>query len=156
MLVDRVSRWLGERLSWLFLIAVALTAYEVVLRYVFNAPTVWVHDLVIAITAVGFVFGGAYALQRNDHIRITSLYERAPRGARRVLDILSLLLTTVYLALLTYAATRQAARSIELRETSGHAWDVEIPMVLKTVLAMGAALMAVQAVVLLLRALRRP
>ena len=46
--VDRLSLWLGRTLAWVFLIAVALTAWEVVMRYVFNSPTIWVHDLVIA------------------------------------------------------------------------------------------------------------
>ena len=45
--VDRISLGLGKALSLLFLVAVALTVYEVVMRYAFNAPTIWVHDVVI-------------------------------------------------------------------------------------------------------------
>lgn len=153
--VDRLSRWLGETLSWLFYVAVALTAFEVVMRYVMNAPTVWVHDLVIAISAIAFVVGGAYALERSEHIRISSLYDRLPERPRRWLDRIGLILITAYLALLTYAAVPPALVSIELRETSGRAWDVPIPPVLKTILALGAALMTVQAALHLVRALRR-
>jgi TRAP-type mannitol/chloroaromatic compound transport system permease small subunit len=153
--VDRLSRWLGETLSWLFYVAVALTAFEVFMRYVMNAPTVWVHDLVIAITAVAFIAGGAYALERSEHIRISSLYDRLPAGMRGWLDRISLVLIVAYLALLTYAAVRPALTSIELRETSGRAWDVPVPPVLKAALALGAALMTVQAVLHLVRAFRR-
>src|SRR5215207_7846087 len=152
--VDRLSRRLGETLSWLFYVAVALTAFEVVMRYAVNSPTVWVHDLVIAITAVAFVVGGAYALERSEHIRISSVYDRLPGNARSWLDRFSAVLIVVYLASLTYAATRTALVSIELRETSGRAWDVPIPPILKTVLALGAALMTVQAALHLVRALR--
>jgi TRAP-type mannitol/chloroaromatic compound transport system permease small subunit len=153
--VDRLSRRLGETLSWLFYLAVALTAFEVVMRYVVNSPTVWVHDLVIAITAVAFVVGGAYALERSEHIRISSLYDRLPAGWRLWLDRVSLALITIYLALLTYSAARPALVSIALRETSGRAWDVPVPPILKTVLALGAALMTVQAALHLVRAFRR-
>ncbi len=153
--VDRLSRWLGETLSWLFYAAVAFTAFEVFMRYVMNAPTIWVHDLVIAITAIAFVAGGAYALERGEHIRISSLYDRLPASARLWLDRIGLALTTLFLALLTYAATRPALVSISLGETSGRAWDVPVPPVLKTVLALGAALMTVQAALQLVRAFRR-
>ena len=53
--VDRLSLWLGRTLAWVFLIAVALTAWEVLMRYVFNSPTIWVHDLVIALSALAFI-----------------------------------------------------------------------------------------------------
>ena len=65
------------------------------------------------------------------------------------------MLIVAYLALLTYAAVRPALTSIELRETSGRAWDVPVPPVLKTALALGAALMTVQAVLHLVWVFRR-
>jgi TRAP-type mannitol/chloroaromatic compound transport system permease small subunit len=43
-----------------------------------------------------------------------------------------------------YGALRFAIPSVELLETSGRAWDVPIPAFLKSVLALGAALMLVQ------------
>jgi len=152
--VDRLSIWLGEKLSVVFLAAVIVTAFEVVMRYVFNSPTIYVHDLAIALSAVGFIFGGAYALQRREHIRISVIYDLLPGPARRVCDVLTLLVTTFFVAVLAYAATKMAIRSIKLMETSGRAWDVPIPAFLKTMLAIGAALMLAQALVQLWAALR--
>jgi len=152
--VDRLSIWLGEKLSVVFLAAVIVTAFEVVMRYVFNSPTIYVHDLAIALSAVGFIFGGAYALQRREHIRISVIYDLLPGPARRVCDVLTLLVTTFFVAVLAYAATKMAIRSIKLMETSGRAWDVPIPAFLKTMLAIGAGLMLAQALVQLWAALR--
>ena len=45
---------------------------------VFDAPTIWVHDATIMLGAICFLFGGAYALQRRDHIRITFIYDALP------------------------------------------------------------------------------
>ena len=53
--VDYTIRALGEKASFVFLLAVALTFYEVVLRYFFNAPTTWVHEISIALTATAFI-----------------------------------------------------------------------------------------------------
>jgi TRAP-type mannitol/chloroaromatic compound transport system permease small subunit len=146
-LIGQICRRVGESLSWLFLVAVLLTAFEVVMRYGVNAPTIWVHDLVIALTAICFIFGGAYSLQRREHIRISSLYQAMPKGYRRAVDRVIAVLTVVYLAFLGYAATRQAIPSLELMETSGRAWDVPIPPVIKTLFAVGVLLMLLEALV---------
>jgi TRAP-type C4-dicarboxylate transport system permease small subunit len=142
--VDRLSRTIGDALSILFLVAVVLTCYEVVMRYAFDAPTIWVHDVVIALSAVGFVIGGAVASQRRNHIQMASFTHRVPLRWRRGLDLVGHGLAAVYLALFLYGALRFAVPSVRLMETSGRAWDVPIPAFLKSVLALGAALMLVQ------------
>ncbi len=143
-IVDRLSRSTGNALSLLFLVAVLLTCYEVVMRYAFNAPTIWVHDVVIAVSAVCFVFGGAVASERRNHIQMASFTDRIPPGWRRQLDLVCHGLAAVYLAMFLYGALRFAIPSVQLLETSGRAWDVPIPAFLKSVLALGVALMLVQ------------
>ncbi|MGE0717304.1 MAG: TRAP transporter small permease subunit [Alphaproteobacteria bacterium] len=152
--IGRFATALNLKLSWFYAIAVAVTAYEVVMRYGLNSPTIWVHDTAIALCAIAFVYGGAYAMVKNQHINITSLYDNLPRGWKRCADTFNWLCTFVFLAALTYAATIQASRSVALMETSGRAWDVPIPALLKTLLAVGALLMAALALDRLIRAVR--
>jgi TRAP-type mannitol/chloroaromatic compound transport system permease small subunit len=142
--LDRFAVALGNLLSWLFAFSVIITAYEVVMRYVFNSPTIWVHDLTVAVSAVCFIFGGAYATARREHIRITTLHERIPARLCFWVDVGADLAITLFLVALAWAAGGQAWRSILLGETSGHAWDVQVPPFVKTALALGAALMALQ------------
>ncbi|MCC7273807.1 MAG: TRAP transporter small permease subunit [Alphaproteobacteria bacterium] len=153
--IGRLATVLNLRLSWVYAVAVLVTAYEVVMRYGLNSPTIWVHDIAIAVCAVAFVFGGAYAMVTDQHIRITSVYDNLPSRMKRIVDVFNALCTLGFLAGLTYAATIQASRSVALMETSGHAWDVPIPAALKTLLAVGVFLMAVLALDRLLRALFR-
>ncbi len=143
-LVDRVSLGLGRALSWLFLVAVALTVLEVVMRYGFNAPTIWVHDMVIVLSAVCFIFGGPLASQQRSHIQMASYFDNAPPRVRAALDQLCHLLGALFLAMFLYGALKIAVPSVELMETSGRAWDVPIPAFLKAALVVGAALMLVQ------------
>lgn len=143
--VDRLSLWLGDHLSCLFLVVVGITAYEVVMRYGFNAATVWVAQSAIFLSAVGFIFGGAYALQKDRHIAITAVYDAVDAPVRRLFDLLRRLLAVVYLAFLLFATTRQAIPAITTMETSGQAWDVPIPALQKAALALGVAVMLAQA-----------
>ena len=108
--VDRLSRALGDRLAWLFLISTALTCYEVMMDSVFDAPTIWVHDATIMLGAICFLFGGAYALQRRDHIRITFIYDALPRRAQRVCDLISLVTGLIYLLGVGWFAGAQVGR----------------------------------------------
>ena len=124
--------------------AVVLTAYEVLMRYVFGAPTIWVHDVVTVLCATAFVFGGALASQQRNHIQMASYADKLPSKYRVWVDQFCHLLTTAYLAMFIYGALVLAVPSVKMMETSGRAWDVPIPAFLKTMLAVGAILMLLQ------------
>ena len=143
--VDRLSRFLGDHLSYLFLVTVGITAYEVVMRYVFNAATVWVMQVAIFLSAICFIFGGAYAMEQGRHIEITSVYDAVRPSVRRVLDMIRRIVTVIYLGFLLYATVKQAIPALTRMESSGQAWDVPIPAWQKTALAVGVAVMMAQA-----------
>jgi TRAP-type mannitol/chloroaromatic compound transport system permease small subunit len=152
--VDRVSRTVGDKLSWLFLVSVVLTCYEVLMGWVLRAPTIWVHDTTIMMSATCFLLGGAYALQRGHHIRITFVYDLMPPPAQRVCDLIGLLLALVYLLALSWFSGMQAFNSIRIVEMSGRAWNFPMPMVIRTALFLGAALLALQAAAELIKLFR--
>lgn len=154
-LVDTVARVVGEKTSFVFLLAVALTFYEVVLRYFFNAPTTWVHEVSIFLTAAAFIIGGSYTLQRRDHIRISLVFDSAPPRVRHWLSVVNSIVTVYFLVALAYGASIQAGKSIEVMERTGTASDLPLPVTLKTLLAGGVVLMVLQAVVQLVRVIRR-
>ncbi len=153
--IDRMSLGLGEKLSYVFLISVIITCYEVVMRYVFNAPTTWVHDGATALSATGFLMAGCYCLQARRHIAITVIYDTVPQKVRNVLELINALLILVFLGLLTWAAMKVAMPAVAWQawdcrvqfcglETSAHAWDVPIPAYLKSVLFLASVAMLVQ------------
>lgn len=153
--VDRAVARIGSGLSWLFLVAAALTCVEVLMDWVFRAPTIWVHDTTIMLTSTCFLFGGAYALQRHDHIRITVVYDLLPARVQRFLDGVALALGLAYLLAIGWYAGIQALSSIRIVEMSGRAWDFPMPMVIRTAFFLGTALFALQAAVLLGRLVLR-
>jgi TRAP-type mannitol/chloroaromatic compound transport system permease small subunit len=155
-LVDRTSRAVGGTLSWLFLLSVLFTCYEVLMGSAFRAPTIWVHDLTTMMSAACFLLGGAYALQRGDHIRITFVYDMLPPRGRRLCDLAGLILGLVYLLALAWFSGMQAFNSISIVEMSGRAWNVPMPMVIRTAFFLGTALFALQAVAEIAKLVRSP
>ena len=72
--LDPIAIWSGRLAAWLVVPMVLGLSYEVVARYVFNAPTLWAYDMTFMLYGSFFMLGAAYTLQRKGHIRTDSLY----------------------------------------------------------------------------------
>lgn len=153
-LVDRTSRGVGDSLSWLFLISVILTCYEVLMGSVFREPTIWVHDATTMLSATCFLLGGAYAMQQGQHIRITFVYDMLPARAQRLCELIGLVLGLLYLLGLGWFSGMQAFNSIRIVEMSGRAWNFPMPMVIRTAFFIGTALFALQAAAEIVKVIR--
>ena len=127
---------------------------EVVLRYVFHAPTIWAHETVIFLTACAFVYGGLYVAARNAHIRVVLIYDALPPRRRRAFDVaisLACLASTAFFAWAAWQSVKRAAWTPagDFRlETTGSAWDPPTPGLLKVFLFAILIVMAVQFAVL--------
>ena len=99
-LIDRLSIFIGEKISYVFLVSVIITAYEVMMRYGFNAPTTWVHDGATALSATGFLMAGCYCLQQRRHIAITVIYDSVSPGLRRIFALINALIVVLFMGLL--------------------------------------------------------
>ncbi|MEO6566944.1 MAG: TRAP transporter small permease [Casimicrobiaceae bacterium] len=138
---------LGSGAAWLFVVAAGITVWEVMMRYVFGAPTTWAHVLTTALCAVGFALGGAYSMVRDEHIRITSMVDHFTPRLRFACELLAVACGVIYLAALSYAATLQAWEAVWHFE--GLRWRPEsvpgppywpLPALTRVALAVGAVL----------------
>lgn len=150
-MIDNCIRWIGEKVSFVYFISMGIIGFEVTSRYLFNSPTIWVHESVITLSAIGFLIGGAYTLQRREHIRISIVYQILPEPVQRTLDILVNLIMLAYLGFLGYASFIIAWKSWQMGETSASAWNQPTPIIIKSTLVIGVVLMFIQGVAALIR-----
>jgi len=86
--IEELSIWIGRAFGWCILILTLSVAYEVFVRYVLNAPTVWVFDMMVQMYGALFVMAGPYALAQDTHVRADVIYRfLTPRWQAR-LDLL--------------------------------------------------------------------
>jgi TRAP-type mannitol/chloroaromatic compound transport system permease small subunit len=142
--VTRAVHAAGNVASYLFLCIVAISAFEVLMRYAIGQPTVWVHELSIAFAATCFVIGGPYVQATRSHITISYAYDKMPPGLQVWARLLCSLLTLAFLVFLTYATTLQGWQALQYGETTGTALNWPIPAYLKTLFAVCAAIMTAQ------------
>jgi TRAP-type mannitol/chloroaromatic compound transport system permease small subunit len=71
---DTVSLWSGKLVAWLIFPMVLSLVYEVIARYIFDAPTTWAYDMTYILYGSFFMLGSAYTLLKKGHIRTDSYY----------------------------------------------------------------------------------
>jgi TRAP-type C4-dicarboxylate transport system permease small subunit len=152
--IDRINTFLGEKLAWLYLAAVAVTAYEVVMRYVFNTPTTWAFELTVLLCAVCYLLAGGYVTRLEAHIAITSVYDVAPPAVRRWMRVFAHLVGVLAMAGLVAASWRSGLRAATIVERTGSAWDFPSPAIVKPLIVLAAVLVLLQLLVQLARDLR--
>lgn len=76
--IEGLSLWVGRAFGWCILILTLSVSYEVFVRYVLNAPTVWAFDMMIQMYGALFLMAGAYALAQDAHVRGDVLYRLFP------------------------------------------------------------------------------
>ena len=152
--IDHVSEFLGLAAAQLYLLCALITTYEVVMRYVFHAPTQWAFEVVMVLCASAWILSVGYVTRHRRHIGITVLYVLAPPRVRWVLDLLINLVAIVAVAILMYAAWEPAMRAIGSIQRTGSAFNSPEPTILKTMLVIGAALYLLQLIANLVKHLR--
>lgn len=139
---ERIGRWLAV-LVWL----VALICAVVVgLRYVFHLSFTWMQELYVWIHAVVFLLGAAAAMKANAHVRVDILQAGWSVRTRAAVEIAgTLLFTLLWIAVLAWLAWPFVASSWAIREGSSQPNGMPGVFLLKSVLLVFAALLALQA-----------
>jgi len=149
--IDRLNQFLGLSVAHFYLVCALITAYEVVLRYFFNAPTLWAFEVVMVVCASAWVLSGPYVTMRNSHIAITVLYQYASGGVRWWLDTFIYVVSIGSMVILAYSLFHPMVDAISGIERSGSSFNAPEPMILKTLMFVGAALYALQSLANLIR-----
>lgn len=84
---DRLSAWFGKTFGWLIMLMTFGVSYEVLVRYVFNAPTPWSLDVSFIMYGTLFMMGGAYTLSRGGHVRGDFIYRMWPARWQAAVDL---------------------------------------------------------------------
>ena len=146
--IDRIALFIG-RVTMIMIISMTLVMlYEVFLRYVVEAPTLWANELTLWIAGFVFLCSGLYAMQQRCHIRIFILYDAVPRWVQRVFDVLSTALLVIFAFFLVYGSYQQVfVVKFYKWEMFGTAFDPPIPATVQPMILIIITLVAFQAVV---------
>ena len=144
--VDHFSWGLSRLTMVLPAIIVAVMFIEVVMRYVFARPTLWANELSLWIAGAVYLLAGLYAMQQRSHIRITLLYELAPKWLRHVFDVVSTTMLLIFVFSVIWGGFGEAWAKLMRWERFGTAWDPPLPATIKPLILLVLVVTAIQAV----------
>jgi len=133
---------------WVLVIMLLITV-DVIGRAFFNSPLFGVPEIV-KISVVGLVWCQmAHTLKIGAHLRSTILVDRMPPSARRAIEIISCILGAIMFGLIVYSGWDTTAEAWRIGEFEGEE-PVRVPTApVRTLVLIGAALTAVQFVIML-------
>ncbi len=153
-LIDLLNDFIGRTTAYFYLFAVAISCWEITLRYVFNAPTLWAHEFVIVICGASYLLSGGYVTKERAHVRITALFEILPKRIQRLLDAFALIVGFFSVSLLVYASWEQSLMAVQVWEKTGSAWDPPMYGIIKPAITVGAVLVVLANIGLAAKMLR--
>lgn len=152
VLVDRFNRALGTVAGWCALVMMLAQVFSVVARYAFGYGIISVQESVIYGHAIMFLFGAAYVLRENGHVRVDVFYGAMSDRARRIIDLVGLLFFVLPVVLaIFWLALPYVARAWSTLEGSRQSGGLPFVYLLKTAILVFAASVALQAVAIVIR-----
>ena len=142
--IDKTSRFTGRMAAQLYLFCTVITAYEVIMRYFFAAPSVWAYEIVMVLCATAWILSVGHVTYHRAHIAITILPSLLAPRARRRLNLFCDIAALVAMALLAYSAWHPAMKAFRFMERSASAFNSPEPMVMKSLLFLGPMMYAIQ------------
>lgn len=110
---DESSRWLFRLAGAALLLAAALYAFEVVARYLFDAPTTWSGEAVQYALAVLIFCALPDVTRRSAHVAIDIVPEALPENARDILGRINALVAALATGLAAWIVAGESLRQFE-------------------------------------------
>ncbi len=132
-------------------IIVVAISYEIVMRYVFSSPTLWVYELSWWLSGVIYLLAGVYVMQQKEHIKITVIYDLLPLKLRKTCDIMSFLCISGFSFAVIWGGFDGAYDKLINWERLGSAWNPPIPAIMYPLILVTLTLISWQALINLIK-----
>ena len=145
-IAENVNHWAGQLTLYLVFLLPAVMLYEVILRYVFNSPTIWVFETSNFIFGAIIILGGGYLLLHKGHVSVDIIYSRLSVRARAILDLCTSPLYFLFVGVLMWQGIDMFWTSMMRWENSPSVWSPPLWPV-KLLIPIGCGLMLLQLLV---------
>ena len=143
VLIDNANERIGNIAAYLLIPMTCIISYEVVMRYFFNAPSIWTMEtseyLLLAVVALG----GGYTLLNRGHVNVDVIYSRLSERRRAIIDCITFCLFFAFIGAFVWQSWEAAIKALRIREYSPSFWAPPVYPI-KALLPIGAFLILLQ------------
>ncbi len=151
--IDAISRGLGQSLKWLAVLLVLVQFAVVVIRYAFGSSFIMMQESVVYIHATLFMLAIGYVFLLDAHVRVDFFYAGWSEKKKAWTDLIGVLVTVLpFCWLLVWASWGYVSVSFRLGEGPMAVGGLPFVPWLKSLIIAMAALLALQSVSVIIRA----
>ena len=152
--IDFLVEKQGQLTSFLIVPLLFIVLWEVLMRYAFNAPTVWGFEATAFVYGMHYMLGLSFMENPQGHVRVDIVTSRLPEKIQAVVMILGYLLIFMPVFLLmTWGAIKFAHTATITNELNSTSWAPRI-WPYKIVMALSFLLLLVQGLSTMLKHLQ--
>lgn len=135
--IDSISELLG-RIGWLLILyALFFGLYDVIMRYFFDAPSLWISTTIQYAMVLLACVSGAFSLNEGSFVKLDVFYEKFSPKKKAICDIITFFFAFLYLYVLITKGIEAASASFARQETTPT--SIPIPLYhLKAAIPLGA------------------
>ena len=152
--IDSISEKTGRVACLLIFIMMIITTVEVVSRYVFNHPTMWVWPINRQLFGVFILFAGIYTMHKNDHIRVEILYDHFPPKLKLAARWIAMGAFLCFMVALVLQGSRMGWNALIVREKLTGAFPIPL-YPLKLLIPIAAFLFLLEGIVIFYRRMKK-
>jgi TRAP-type mannitol/chloroaromatic compound transport system permease small subunit len=146
-LIDALNDRVGRGTAWLTTGMVLLTAYDTMMRYVFQRGSIALQELEWHLFGVVFLLGAGYTLKEDAHVRVDILYTRFGARGRAWVNLIGTAVALLpFCALVIWSTRNFVLNSWNIREFSPDPGGLPARYILKAVIPLGFFLVALQGI----------
>lgn len=153
--INNINEFIGRSIAWCLLAMVIITFFNVVLRYGFNLGSIAAQESVIYLHAFVFMLALAYTYKHDAHVRVDVFYTNFSVTQKAWVDLLgTIILLLPFCFYMVISSWEYTHNSWKLLEGSAEAGGLPFVYILKTLIPVMPALLALQALVVVLTSIQ--
>jgi TRAP-type mannitol/chloroaromatic compound transport system permease small subunit len=154
---EKILDWISDRTGlfvalWSVMAVLAYT-YEVTARYLFNMPTIWVHESSFLLFGMQYMMAGAYGLLHGSHVRVDVIYTKLSLRKQAAVSVFTSVFFFIFIAAMMGTSYRFFFGSFAMDERSVETWQIQYWPV-KLLMLVGACLIMLAGISRLLKDIR--
>jgi len=150
--IDQLSIWSANVVGGAVLVMVLAIAYDVILRYIFSAPTVWQYDISYMLGGSIIILGAGYVHLKKRHVRVDIIYNRFSPRTKLTLEVFfTVIFFFPFLTGLIVVATQHAFHAYEVKEFSEVGFWRPLMWPFRSVIPVGLSILWLQGLANLVR-----
>jgi TRAP-type mannitol/chloroaromatic compound transport system permease small subunit len=143
--IDRINDRTGKAVSFLIPLLILFETYEVLSRYLFGRPTIWISELSAMLFGAFILIGGGFTLLHGAQANMDIVYGMLPKRAKAILDLITFLFFLAFIGVLLWKGGQMAWQSVVTLKHDSTEWAPPI-YYFKLTLPLGALLLLLQGI----------